>query len=205
MNPADQKKRCKALLNSGRGEITAQDDFDFLISVFQKHEAYVEKVGVGVRRILIKKTKYGTNCFFLFRLDESVTDISYIQCFRPLSNRQKIKHACRSVIRPEIEVFKATIVFGVDKCPISGEVLTKDNCHIDHYDLSFELLFSSWIDSVNITNVEKFLSHHGDGDTGYSFSSEYYSLSFLNYHNSNTHLRAVSKRANLSILKKGKW
>lgn len=203
------KAQAKAILNDNPlGFIFEQNtaDYNFLLRIFQGHPEYHIKVGSGISNIYIAKgLEYSTRCFFITRIDGSTSDISYIRSIDGATTKiSDIKCACRSAIKDVIARRRDKVQFGVSICPISGEVLTNENTHIDHYNLPFDEVCNEWLKSQNIEFVHSCLNDSTiDHVQEISFASRNLKESFVAFHNANTRLRAVTKQANLSTLRKG--
>lgn len=210
MNKSKLKLKAKAILNDNPiGYVFTPDqaDYNFLLRIFQGHPEYMIKTKVGIRSIHIGiGGEFKTRCFIITRLDGSVTDISYIRSIDGATTKiSDIKCACRSAIDSIIIAFRKSIAFGFDTCPFTGAVLLPENTHIDHYDLTFNEVVEKWLKTENIDVIHSLLNDSTkDNETKIYFTSDALVKDFIQYHNENTHLRAVSKTANLSILKKVK-
>lgn len=222
MKPAKQTKSAqleavRAILYAytAGSEVSDPDHVEHMLQVFTRHPEWAIKRGSGVSRILVDRSGYGGTCFFLMRIDGSVTDISFTQCINGKSSKlADVRAACRSAIRPEITAYRIqSVIYGETVCPISGEVLTKENTHIDHYDQPFQAVFDGWLAKCEQEwkiDVEAIFQHLNatstDMETRLYFTDTIFAQalasSFITYHNANTHLRAVSKLANLSTLKR---
>lgn len=200
------KEICKILLNQNPiGHLFDNEDHAFLVSIFENHPSYNMKLGAGIASITTARHEvYGTKVFILNRIDGSQSDISYIQCFDGASTKKRdIKLAMRSAISHIVMAFKNKIVFGVSRCEVTGDVLMRDNCHIDHYDLTFNELAERFIAIYGVDYLYQFTNDTGgDMVMNVSFCHSRTEQDFIRFHNENTHLRAVTKYANLSILKK---
>ena len=227
------KKLCSGILNKyqvdeslGYTKITNIGEHEFLMMVFENHIDWEQKKGVGVDFISIILTEWRTKCFQLHRIDGTTTDISFRSAIEHKSPRRIFAEACRNAVRKEIERFRnENVIYGVTTCEITGETLTRNNTHIDHYDLKFAELVASfykkhlshysieqivdkWINKTEDNSCDTFFTARYNVDkvtekitlTNNDWDSHLSSL-FYWFHNSNTHLRAVSKQANLSILK----
>jgi hypothetical protein len=93
------------------------------------------------------------------------------------------------------------VIYGSSKCPITQEVLTMENTQIDHFDLPFEEMFTNWLKRYDIDYLFSKINETADNDIITCFTDEVIIEDFVNYHNENSKLRAVSKRANLSTLR----
>jgi len=203
MKKTEKINKCREILHKYPicSKISDFDELKFLQSIFEGHSEWNLKKGVGIDFITVEFTAYKNKCFFIHRIDKSKTDISFMHSITNRSDISKIKLACRNSIREIIVKFRSeNVIFGKTKCPITGEILTNQNTHIDHYELTFNDLFNKWIENKNIDLLVKNLNETEDNNLETYFTDNQISIDFINYHNPNTHLRAVSKQANLSIL-----
>ena len=208
MNKSQLKEKAKAILNGySLGHIfdSSSSEYKFLCRIFQGHPEFAIKVGSGIKSIYTGVGEvYKTRCFFIDRTDGTYTDISYIRSIDGACSKiSDIKCACRSAIQPVIDDFRSTVIFGVDTCSFTGELLVQQNTHIDHYDLTFNDLVDLWLKPLNIDSLHSLLNDSTkDNETKIYFLAEEIVNGFIAFHNEHTHLRAVSKTANLSTLKK---
>ncbi len=176
----------------------------FLIeNVFNRHPNWVHKRGVGIKHIEVRNNKYNQKSFYIVRTDGSETDISFVKSITYPNKISRIMRACRTSVLPEILKIRNNIKLPF-VCPITGETINdKHLIHIDHYDLTFEDLFYKWLDGKNIDELyEKTLKSKEDNNIEPYFDDDEINKDFLEFHNNHTHLRVVSKTANLSILRK---
>lgn len=174
--------------------------------VFCYHPKWEEKEGCGIDHITVRPDGYGGSCFWITRTDGSETDISWTTAlkYNGLSKKYKndtVREACRSAVLPEILEIRNSIKLPF-KCPVTGEVITDIHLvHIDHYDMEFDELFKEWLKDKDI---EELYSHtvNGDGDMKTVFDSEDIINDFIRFHDAHTHLRVVSRTANLSVFRK---
>lgn len=204
MTRTEKLKKCKEILSKYNDEnkLTPKDQI-FMTEIFSGHPDFEIKKGIGIDFIFTKKTKYNNMCFNIMRIDGSTTDISYIQSVSPKDRWQDVKSACRNAIAPGIEGLRSLVNFGVDRCQVTGQVLTKENLHFDHFDLSFEELFFLWSSQFDRDFlISKLNNSKKDNETECYFIDEDLKKDFLVEHGLFTHLRPVTKFANLSLLKK---
>jgi hypothetical protein len=196
-----QKDQCKAILNKYALNHTIIEERDFLVNVFKNHPNWQEKRGHGGKRIFIGQDNYKHRCFFIERIDNTVVDISYLTAIagNSKSDLERIKIACRTAILPEIIDFRnKNVIFGVTKCAISDEILTKENINIDHYDLKFSEMFELWIKRYNPKELVKNIMVQ---DQTSIFINNEILNDFISFHNLNCKLRAVTKHVNQNILR----
>ena len=203
-NKVKIEKWQQILKKYGVGEIVDnQDDIRFLLSIFQYHTEWELKQGVGVASISIALNKFNTNHFQLNRIDGSFTDISFRHSIESRSKPAQIKMACRSAIRRLIEKFRIeNVVYGETICPFTGETLTKDNTHIDHYDLTFADMYNRWVANYDLDYLFSKINATDDNSVLTCFTDKSIIDSFIDFHNNHSKLRAVSKLANLTMLRK---
>ena len=178
-------------------------DYEFLLNdVFPYHPEWDIKRGDGIVSVGIIETKYKNKCFYIERVDGTKTDISFTKCITNPNEFADIKKSCRSAIRNEIIKFRKSIKFGIDRCAITGELLEKHNTHIDHYDMNFNDLFIMWVFDKRPEDLRRFINPTKDNEYDTYFISEVIKNDFINFHNKNTNLRAVTVKSNLSRPKK---
>lgn len=200
---AELTKICRYILYNT--DVIVEDKYSkFLIeNVFKKHPNWVQKRGVGIKHIEVRNNKYNQKNFYIIRVDGSETDISFVKSITYPNKISRIMRACRTAVYPEIEKVKNSVVLPF-VCPITGETIyDKHLIHVDHYDLTFEDLFYKWVSEKNIDELyEKTLKSKEDNNIEPYFDDDEINKDFLIFHNNNTHLRLVSRTANLSILRK---
>ena len=199
----ENEEYCKRILNDFDG-IVPERCMDGLYEIFKSHPHWEEKEGCGIHHFEVRRGLYGEKCFYIVRVDGTSTDISYRKALHSYpTKRADIVKACRTVISPVIENLRNQIKLPFT-CPITGEVITdKSDVHIDHYDLTFKELFDLWIKDKDIDEVYKSIGEcRKDGCVEVYFNDPMLAMDFYEFHNPHTHLRAVSKRANLSVLRK---
>ena len=205
MTKKELTERCRAITRQYNinEEIDNAEHFAFLMNLFSSHSEWDIKRGCGIKSITVKKDFYGNKYFYLNRVDGTGTDISFVHCISERKPIAIIKQACRYAIRNEIDSYKRkNVQYGVTTCPITGEVLTQDNTHIDHYDLTFQQMFDRWIAGRSIDELFKKINKTDDNSLLTYFTCDLLINQFIEFHNNHCKLRAVSRIANLSLLKK---
>ena len=198
---------CSKILNdtyNSGSKVVDKPSADFLIkNIFSNHLRWKNKVGVGIDHIEVGPNGYGGKCFFIVRIDGSSTDISYVKSITPEKPIDYVYRACRTAIRPIIKKEREKIELPF-VCPITNEIIYNiDDIHIDHYDLTFDEVFNEWIKDKDINELfNKTLDSSKDNSTITYFDDKEIIKDFVEFHNNHTHLRAVSKKANLGELRK---
>lgn len=203
MNKKQKTEKCREILYKYEvnSVITNDNEIQFLLSIFENHSEWDSKQGVGIKNISIIKNQFN-KCFQLNRIDGTFTDISFTHSISNHSKVSEVKKACRTAIRKCIVNYRnENVVFGVSVCPITGEILNIENTHIDHYDLTFDLMFNLWVVQHDFDFLFSKVNETKDNSVVTCFTDNSIIEDFIKFHNEKSKLRAVSKNANLSILK----
>lgn len=185
------------------------DDYNFVHDLFECHPNYEEKAGCGVAGFVVERDKlYGNGKHFcVVRTDGSKTDFSWKKCVsgKQTNKRRLVLDAMRRAVQKQIFEYadkqfeKAPEII----CPITGEIVTRDNCHVDHvYPNTFSYLSQEWIDDNNLSHETIELKHNADG-YGYVFADIGILHSWQSFHSQNAKLRILSPNGNISISNKG--
>ncbi|TPO09886.1 DCL family protein [Mesorhizobium sp. B1-1-5] len=77
----DALKFMKVMLNSYRpGDAVSAADGVFLAEALKRHPEASTKIGPGVRSFDVRSADYGTQCFWILRIDGSEERFSYKSC-----------------------------------------------------------------------------------------------------------------------------
>ena len=78
---ADALAFMKVMLNRYRpGDTVNADDGAFLVEALKRHPEAATKIGVGVCNFEVRSADYGTQCFYVLRVDGSEDRFSYKSC-----------------------------------------------------------------------------------------------------------------------------
>jgi Protein of unknown function (DUF3223) len=204
MNKKELLEKCRNILYkySNHPTISNIEDRNFVLQLFEQHPEWNLKKGVGIKSISVINGSFNTKCFQLNRIDGSSTDISFTKCISNPTKISQVKKACRSAIRPEIIKFRnENVIYGISFCGFTNEILYPDNTHIDHYDITFDEMFLLWSANKSIEQLYKLINKTKDNCFETYFTDKELIADFTKFHNQHCKLRAVSKFANLSILK----
>jgi len=194
------KKEVQQLLRDLKpNETVSNEVFNELILFFSNHPCWDEKKGVGVKRIVKMKNEWNYS-FYLQRLDDTYVSIS-VNFPKEINKYQLVLKALRNEIQPQIDSFRNTVNYGVDKCIFTNEVLTKENSHIDHYDLDFKDVAKKFISTISndfdevVDRIYKDLEKEG---VKFYLGCNIMSSNWWDFHERYTNLRCITKKANLS-------
>jgi hypothetical protein len=199
---AADKRIAGVLAKYAPGAVLDDADEAFVRAVLANHQSAAEKIGVGVDHLEVMRSDFGNRCFCIVRVDGSRIDFSYKSCLTPRSALDDFKKACRTSVVDSVLAFKsmAFALSGSLTCPITGEVVTWDTCHVDHAEpWTFDAILAAFIAEYGST-----ASVDAAGGTTTRFLNEPDALMFRAYHDARASLRVVSRTANLSTLRKGR-
>jgi len=204
MTKTEKEKCMKTILNSYKaGEVLNPTHFEYVYGMLENHPKYLEKIGCGIKNIKVDKSSFNTNCFYIVRIDGTTEGFSVKECITPKNNKQKAMNAFRNEVFFQTDkVKKQFFNDGLEKeCPITGEIITIKNAHVDHTKpITFEKLFDFFIEENNI-NV--FGLEYNNIDNVRTLVDRKLADKWSSFHFKNAKLRVVSKKANLSNLRKG--
>ena len=168
-------------------------NMDVLYNYFKQHPKWNEKISKGFKGFMIKKNEWNYS-FHVVGNNNQFTPVSINYNLKE-TYFDKIKKALRTEVQPVVDKVRNKVVYGETKCQLTGEILTKENTHIDHYDLDFRFLVDEFTKKYkNIEVIKKGVKFY--------LVDETIKKEWVNFHNNNTNLRAVTAEANLKRSKK---
>jgi hypothetical protein len=190
------KQRVKQILDSleDNEPVRYESDYIFLLNFFTKHPKWEEKTQGQFDYFVKMKNEWGYS-FHILRLDGTYEAIS-MNYGATINKKADVNSALRNAIEHQIKAVRDKISYGVDRCELSGCLLTKDNSHIDHYDLDFKDVVKTWMQKNNYTydflfdNIEKL-------GVKFYITNDDINNSFNVYHMENTNLRPILATINL--------
>jgi hypothetical protein len=173
------------------------------------HPDYGTKVGAGVQGFEVQRDKeWGTTRHFVIvRTDGTRTDFSYQKCLMPASRLKLFKQACRHVIADQILHFRDQELANLDGgwlvCPVLGVRVGRDQIHVDHAPpWTFDRLVTDFANTRGVDVDAVILTGFQDNEIRKGFEDPRLNDEWRLFHKSNARLRLVSKRANLSEIRK---
>lgn len=199
------EEKCKKILNSYKsGDRLNLFDEEFMISFFMQLAKSYKLKGQNIVAIYVRKSAHFPNQqFWIKREDGTETDISYLSCINPPKPIDEIKAACRRAVESIIKEYKFKHVYPTTS-DLSGQpIQCPDDAEVDHYDMDFVELVRNWV-SLNggEEKVYSKINETEDGSEKTEFTDRALVESFIQYHNSNTHLRLITVEENRKRKKK---
>lgn len=189
----------------------SDNDAEFLSELILKHPDYQIKAGTGIDFFFKRKNSFNY-CFWIKRKDGTETDFSFLTC---VSGKNKTPYqdfckAARESIKDQISFAKkrffmdGVIAGNMFKCPILGTLHGYEDLHLDHKPpMTFLEIIRLFLFENKITPCPSMINKGGDGCVITEFASPEMRVKFQEYHRGIAVLRLISKRANLSDVKKG--
>lgn len=178
--------------------------FNDVCGLIERHPSKDEKIGSGIDAIYVRRNpKFPSQrSFWIRRTDGSETDFSYLRCIDGCdkSSRHWFNIACRYAVTNQTIEFKrqAFIDYETIVCPMTGEQLTWQSCHVDHESPTFNELVDAFIQKRKIVLLESLYEKRTDGDCEVRFASFALAEDWRTFHAGNARLRVVSVKANLT-------
>ena len=198
----------KKILYSGTvGEPVRGEDLAFMLDFFKTfHHQWKTKEGCGIQHLYrILEPRYKKyRAFLILRTDGSTTDISYrISNIQRQDWKRDFNEALRQSIKPQIYQFKDKVFFDKEElqCPITGDMVQRDNCHVDHFNPTFDELVGLFIDMKGISDFSKVVSAPADNQMVPTITDKKLESEFYIFHAKNANLRITSILGNLSRAK----
>lgn len=183
-----------------------ENDESFVMGLLARHRSAAQKIGAGVQRVEVRVVApYKTHGFYIVRVDGTGTDFSYKECLTPSTPMQKFVAACRTAVLAQRNAVRdaAFADSRLIKCPITGEPITRETGHVDHpAPWTFDAIVEAFVQSNSIDVATVPLAGGGDNETQQSFANEGMTHAFGAFHKERAKMRVVSRRANLSVLRR---
>lgn len=180
-------------------------DADVRALLARHPEADRKRAGADPVYFFVGGNEYGGRCFYLRRPEGTETDFSFMACIKGKPSKMaEFKAACRTAVVPDILAAKERLLQEQGLvCAVTGETLTLDQVHVDHAPPHpFDEIVQMFIREVRVDPETVDIPLGEDGDTVTRFGDRDVALTFRLFHDLCAHLRLVSKRANLSILRR---
>ena len=182
----------------------SEEDVAFMASVLGNHPEFEQKVGCGVASFQVESNG-PTRGFWITRVDGSRTDFSFLSCLTPPTAAQDARAGLRSEIRDQVVAFRdaAFASAPLQRCAVTDEVVSATTCHVDHYDPTFLELVDRFLAAAGLTIEQIAVVPTSDGSTETRLANAELIEVWRTFHQTHARLRIVSRRANLSLLRRG--
>lgn len=177
------------------GRITQPVAVQKLHLLLALHPDADRKIGTGVDHFRLERNPLAGRGLHLVRLDGSTDSFSYKRCITGVtqSHHGKVCEALRFVVRPQMDAFRAGLVWPL-KCAITGvEIAHPNDLHIDHKVAFWRLLEVSCIEQrINLPSLQIM----GNG-MALALVDREISAAFEAFHLRHAQLQPTSKAANV--------
>lgn len=203
----EAKELYKDILNNSDLDEPLKDEaFNYVMALLLNHPNVNTKMAnQKVKSLIVAQGKYTFNrCFHLVRQDDSIENFSIDKCINgEYSGFRKFSIAARQVVEDELLQYKIKYFEAKGnennkvKCTISGELISKDEAHVDHREpFTFSAIVHFFIQSKNI-DLDK-IKYCSENQYGNTFEDTNLIDEFRIWHKQNAILRIVSKSKNMS-------
>jgi len=206
MTKKELTQKVRDMLNDRpSGYVYTAEEQVTLDEFFSHHPNWETKQGCGIKHYY-KGQGLNTPCYWIQRTDGSETEIGINKVLSrawtkdaPTVILAEVRRACRHAVKPVIEQFRSTVVLPF-VCIVSGTLVTKmEDVEVDHINDRFCDVFRGWWDGKTEEEkqaIKQAVRPSTDGCMEMFFTDQSIIDDFRAYHNSHTHLRAISKEAN---------
>ncbi|MGW2587206.1 DCL family protein [Streptomyces virginiae] len=203
---ADEAVRAMLYRYQPGEKVSAPEDEALLHDLLELHEDSEKKRGVGIAHFEVRLNEFRKPGFHIIRTDGSDTDFSFKKCLTPATQRKKVLGAMRRAVKGQVLAAKNA---AVDKaggalvpCALTGELLTDDAMHVDHYDPDFNELATAYAEERGGWNAFPLVSGV-DNTIGSQFVDDAQREEWEAHHQQHANLRVISVQANLSLRRRG--
>ena len=191
------------------GQPLAEQDMAVMLALLQSHPDRDAKIGIGVASIHVQPdSEWGTTRHFVIvRTDGTHTDFSFKKCLTPASPLKLFKQACRHTVADQVTRFRASRLSATPEavflCPVLGVAIDRDEMHVDHTPpWTFDSLVLKFIEQEQIDVHATGVTGFGDNEIRKDFQDSAMRERWQEFHRLNARLRLVSKKANLSDIRR---
>jgi len=203
----DMAQHVRTILHRWQPGVPLYGPDDLIVrDLLARHPHAEQKIGIGVRAIVVRRDQRGSNRHFhILRIDGSDEDFSYLQCIQPSTRKADVTSAFRAAIIDDVMSFKAQFFAGYGAlagslcCPISYEPLTPAGSHVDHRPpKTFKRLLAQYLaeHTLDIAAIPTYAAPAGEG----KILSGELAAHFRLWHRDHAELRVISSYANLHLV-----
>lgn len=201
---AAQKYTSSLLRSYTLGQIVTPEHFSFLHALLRdRHPQAAQKIGAGVRLMSVRREPGGRgNCFWLERVDGTVTDWGTTECFKPkttpiaITQAADFREACRVAVVDQVLAHKQgwfALLPGA-RCSRSGVPMTYNTVEI-HHDPSFADLVDRFVAETRLDLARVVLLGHGDGESALRIADDALRAQWQAFHRQHAKMYVLDKAA----------
>lgn len=186
--------------------ITNGPAYEFLIKAFSMYHtewyertSYAEKISFFISIPKEYNNNEKNKCYFLL-LDGKMPEDAPISCNFSVKDKRRsdIMKCLRQAIKKIKDELKRQSIGNL--CPYKNIVLTKENIDIHHAGKTFSEIANEWIElKGGIDKLYQYVNQSVGGGTITEFTSEELKKSFIEYHNKNAKMEAISRDAHKEL------
>lgn len=199
------EKLRKMLHEAPMGVELDEPHHSFLVELLKRHPEREKKAGVGIRAFRVTTSEYKNRCFEILRTDGSTTDFSFMKCVTEKSDWGEFMGALREAVGRQIWEAKEKIFLWDEeiKCPLSGEMITREMAHVDHiHPVTFEFLAEAFAQVEKLDHQNLPMGPSVDGQAGRRLTDPGLEVRWQEFHEKNAKLRVISEVEHKKLKKK---
>lgn len=182
------------------------DDLLFALDLLALHPRADEKIGCGVDRIVVRHVS-PSRCFHVCRVDGSEEQFSYMKCLNGDNHAIDVAQAMRREVRDQVDAVRDAFFAehgehggpsALSTTTTSATLVTRSNCHVDHYAPDFVVLARDFLASRNLTVDQVAVDGAGRASFERSLRDATLAAAWRAYHEEHARLRVVTRRENLT-------
>src|SRR3990167_1263028 len=147
MTIKEKDARIRNIIMENIGEIEKDGPlWVFFYNLILNHPEQKEKIGVGLKKIILLKSWAGHPCMLLVRVDGSRVDISWKTCLsgKPKKQKQNLYNAMRREVDCQVRAFKGNFKEGIICQFCQREISEGESWHVDH-EIKFKKIADDFI------------------------------------------------------------
>jgi hypothetical protein len=176
------------------GSFVEGEEGEILALLLESHPHAQEKIGCGIRGVVVGRDSFGGFNYQVVRTDGSQEPFSYrktISAYNPeAERRQRIKRALRQEVADQTQEIKREAVG--TKCPESGLLLEWDKTDVDHAGRGFAGLVQDFLAEQALDLLDIQIEENDAGDMFYLVDRGFAEL-WQRWHRRKASLRALHR------------
>lgn len=195
------------LCRYGRMQTIQEADIPVVKSILELHPNRAVIEDCGIKRVAVQwlDDEGKHRRLVAIRKDSSMRDFTWRHVIRTRSALDSVRRCCRSLVRGQVERFREK-AFGTNialACPVTEERITRNTCDIDHIKPdTFDALVNRWLGSILLKADDIEIIPSPNYQEPDRFQDAFLEENWRQFHSINAKMRAVSPRANRSVLRR---
>lgn len=180
------------------GKINNIDEFNFMNELFKRHPDKEQKIGCGIKDILLGKNKLNAKGIHIdiIRNDNTKVDISWLLCIssNTKTDKQNLNSAFRSAIKDSIFNFKHDNIKKCGRrCNHCKKLTLENDLDVDHFNIEFKDLVQDF-SNKNLLIPNSFMENKTYHYNEFKIDDNIFKKNWIEYHNRYCTLQLLCKK-----------